>query len=483
MSIRNLKKKTLAGAVSIALAIMVLLPVQQAAANSNLRNEMNRMFGSMSNATAPGVFETNRRGVISGGSLVVRNKIMNTSIVAWQPPSFNAGCGGIDLFGGSFSFINKEQFVALARSIASNAAGYAFYLALDSMCPSCRSVIDNIQKKIQELNQFFGNSCQLAQGLVTDPVGSFEKAREVTGGLAKAVVGGAGDIFESMTGVTGEAPTQNTPKTPEVEKKMRGNIVWEALKTKGVSGWFSYGGDNLNMAIMTVTGTVIIGKDEPAPDGKGTSPKISRLPSGLISGLISFESLVNGGKVKIYRCDENDKCLVPSSNVSETDITGFAQMVRTMLIGQGATPGIIQKIRMGVALQPAERNFIAALPKSMGSMIFRLSRISEEVATGFVIDSSEPLGREMAFDLLKAFSSAAYTAALAEQSNPHATDAMNLLQESRMEIYEQYALMVAKGEKLGDLMQRYNEILKAASIMEINPDVYSPSVTPSSSGA
>lgn len=483
MSIHTLKKKALAGAVSIALAIMVILPGQYAHANSNLRSEMNKMFGSMSNTTAPGVFETNRRGVISGGSVVVRNKIMNTSIVAWQPPSFNAGCGGIDLFGGSFSFINKEQFVALARSIASNAAGYAFYLALDSMCPSCRSVIDNIQKKIQELNQFFGNSCQLAQGLVTDPAGSFEKAREVTGGLAKAVVGGAGDIFESMTGVTGEAPTQNTPKTPDVEKKMRGNIVWEALKTKGVSGWFSYGGDNLNMAIMTVTGTVIIGKDAPASDGKGESAKISRLPSGLITGLISFDELVHGGKVRIYRCDETEKCLDPTDKASETDITGFAQMVRTMLAGNGATPGIIQKIRMGVGLEQSEKNFIAALPKSMGSMVFRLSRISEEVAIGFVIDSSEPIGREMAFELLKAFSSAAYTAAHAEQSNPHAKEAMKLLQESRMEIYEQYALMVSKGEKLGDLMQRYNEILKAATIMEINPDIYSPSLTPSSSGS
>ncbi len=60
----------------------------------------------------------------------------------WQhgvlvPPSFSAGCGGIDLFGGSFSFINMNQFVDLMRAVASNAAGYAFQLAINAMCPDC----------------------------------------------------------------------------------------------------------------------------------------------------------------------------------------------------------------------------------------------------------------------------------------------------------------------------------------------------------
>jgi predicted DsbA family dithiol-disulfide isomerase len=74
------------------------------------------------------------------------------------------------LFGGSFSFINFNQFVQLMRNVAGNAAGYAFQLAVGAMCPWCASVMTDLQKKIQEMNQMFSNSCRLAQGLVNDTV-------------------------------------------------------------------------------------------------------------------------------------------------------------------------------------------------------------------------------------------------------------------------------------------------------------------------
>ncbi|NMR83931.1 conjugal transfer protein TraH, partial [Vibrio parahaemolyticus] len=55
---------------------------------ASLQQEMNQLFGSMTNTTAPGVFGSQRRGVISAGSLVVRNIIMNESLAPMVPPSF-----------------------------------------------------------------------------------------------------------------------------------------------------------------------------------------------------------------------------------------------------------------------------------------------------------------------------------------------------------------------------------------------------------
>ncbi len=37
------------------------------------------------------------------------------NLAAITPPSANAGCGGIDLYMGGFSFVNKEQFVAMLK--------------------------------------------------------------------------------------------------------------------------------------------------------------------------------------------------------------------------------------------------------------------------------------------------------------------------------------------------------------------------------
>ena len=112
---------------------MASMSVPMASAGG-LQNKMDAVFNDMSNVSRPGVFETQRRGVLSGGSAYVRSPIMNTELVNLQAPSFKAGCGGIDFFGGSFSFINADQFVQLLRSVASNAKGYAFQIALDIAC-------------------------------------------------------------------------------------------------------------------------------------------------------------------------------------------------------------------------------------------------------------------------------------------------------------------------------------------------------------
>ena len=100
-------------------------------ANASLNAELDKVFGSMSNVTEPGTFNSASRGVISGGRVVIKNKVMAApDLISMQLPSANGGCGGIDAFGGSFSFINSDQIVQLFRSMASNAAGLAFQMGV-----------------------------------------------------------------------------------------------------------------------------------------------------------------------------------------------------------------------------------------------------------------------------------------------------------------------------------------------------------------
>ena len=90
------------------------------ATSGALQSQMDSVFDSMINVTRPGVFEGQRRGVVSAGSVYVRNKIVDTNVVTFVPPSWKGGCGGIDFFGGSFSFIDADQFIQLMRAVASN---------------------------------------------------------------------------------------------------------------------------------------------------------------------------------------------------------------------------------------------------------------------------------------------------------------------------------------------------------------------------
>lgn len=136
------------------------------ALSSGLQSELNNLFGNMSNFTQPGVYESTRRGVLAGGGAQIRSRRMNIQLIAFEPPNIKAGCGGIDIFLGSFSYINLDQFISFLRAIAANAAGYAFQMALKVSCTICSNVMDAMQQIAQLMNNMNMSSCQLAQGIV-----------------------------------------------------------------------------------------------------------------------------------------------------------------------------------------------------------------------------------------------------------------------------------------------------------------------------
>src|SRR5690606_37988731 len=91
---------------SSAAVLLALTPLFIAPAHASLADELDDMF---SNVTAPGSFSTTLRQGWAGGGVGIRAPIRNISVISFDPPRLSAGCGGIDLFGGSFSFINSEQ--------------------------------------------------------------------------------------------------------------------------------------------------------------------------------------------------------------------------------------------------------------------------------------------------------------------------------------------------------------------------------------
>jgi conjugative transfer pilus assembly protein TraH len=98
--------------------------------------QMKDFLGANSNYSEGGRYESQSRGYFSSPSLYSRNAILEVKPVNITMPSFRAGCGGIDMFAGSFSHINSDQFIALLKAIPSNALGYAFQLAIETISPS-----------------------------------------------------------------------------------------------------------------------------------------------------------------------------------------------------------------------------------------------------------------------------------------------------------------------------------------------------------
>lgn len=425
--------------------------------HADLQSEMNRLFDSMTNVTAPGVFESQRRGVIAGGNVVVRNRIMNENLVSFVSPSFQAGCGGIDMFAGSMSFVNADQFVQLLRSVAANAKGYAFQLALSAMCEKCSQHMETLQKKIQQLNQYFGNSCQMAQGVVNDTLAAYGRKGQTDASLLSSLRG-AGDVFTSWSESNGKNPYENASSVAasEVNETLQGNLVWRALKRHAAADWFAEGDDRFLEAVMSVTGSVIVGELADAGDGAGRSPRVTRLPGNKVT----VEQLIHGGRVALYRCDDSarNQCLNPS--IVAVELTGLAEQVESLLLGTGSTNGIIHKFARNAGVPSvAEKAFMASAPTGIGGMVRTLSALSESAARSFASQAAPFIALEMARALIEDMLASARTVAGVE-NHAYARLLMEDMERARRQIADEYAALQSRYGSAQDLMAHYNQVIQ-----------------------
>lgn len=129
---------------------------------------------SMKELFDKGMFNFNSAGSLSnkkgwsGGGASFRAELVAPNIVSLKLPTWNAGCGGIDFFGGSFSMINSDEINQALRGIMQGASSYAFSLALGSVCPSCKDLAMSLQKRMQQINDMARTSCQAAAGAMSN---------------------------------------------------------------------------------------------------------------------------------------------------------------------------------------------------------------------------------------------------------------------------------------------------------------------------
>ena len=94
------------------------------ALQANVGDSMDRFMddmGGAANVTGPSAFQGQSAGYYSLGNVWTRFPQKTTNIANLQLPRARAGCGGIDIFAGSFSFINASEIVAMLKAVANNA--------------------------------------------------------------------------------------------------------------------------------------------------------------------------------------------------------------------------------------------------------------------------------------------------------------------------------------------------------------------------
>lgn len=452
--LHNAKKSALVAVLSFSTFFM--------AGNSqaSLQDELDSFFGDMSNTTNPGVFETQRRGVISGGRHTTKAKIAEENLVHFTPPSFKGGCGGIDMFGGSFSFISAEQLVQMLRQVAANAKGYAFQIALDTVCTSCATWIESFQKKVQQLNQMNANSCQLAQGLINDATQAFDFQGKTTASLASVTQGIVGDFFSSKEQVeTGKSAEESLPPEELIRLELVGNIVWQQLQKQNAKTWFTYGDQSLLETIMSLTGTII--REHPIPDpNMPGSPSDADTTMPLITKAAKpdlLRAILDGGDVRVYKCDTADHCLNPGE--STIVLKGLATQIEEMLLGTGSAPGVISKFARNQGILTAqEQAFISNLPVGTGAIVRNLAILSEDAARMFALKASNAIALSMVYVTTEELFRAAGLA-VSQSRAPNQAQAIALISQSQQKVREDYKELRSMHGEISALLDHYNTLL------------------------
>lgn len=332
--------------------ISMVVTIYSAITFAGIDSDLNKFFdnlGYATNVSRPRSFNEQQGGYYSGGSLIARGNVENTNIFEVIPPNYAFGCGSIDLFGGAFSFINKEKFLALINNIGKQSIAFGIQVAMQTAAPQLKSVLDQLMGAIQDLNALNINSCNAAATLLG---GVLPKTQATSSTLCESI-GIAKNKFSDYAearqacGFDSKNDEINREKGNEFKYLLGDeyNLAWKALNN---SSMFRED-QNLAELFMSISGSIIMKKH-----GKQANPEY--LMSLAINDQL-IQALVNGGRVEVYSCDKSgsDECLNP-----KTVAITIAKEAAILHKVQGYLTKISQKVLTDEAITGAEKAFINA---------------------------------------------------------------------------------------------------------------------------
>ena len=184
-------KKKIAGVLSA-----VFLSTSPAPAGDMLQF-MEDTMQSLTTVT-PKAYQGQERGYFIGGSASIRFPNENIQPFSFTPPQLKAGCGGIDIIMGGFSYMNFDYLVQKLQQILQVAPAFAFELALSTLCEKCDNILKGLDQLSNQINQMNLNQCQTAKalaGYVGQKMG-FLRAHDQSKGVTDSWFDKAADYIE-----------------------------------------------------------------------------------------------------------------------------------------------------------------------------------------------------------------------------------------------------------------------------------------------
>ncbi|WP_130100415.1 conjugal transfer pilus assembly protein TraH [Siccibacter turicensis] len=383
--------KSLLVAGTVFLTGLAALPAQ-----ADVNSDLNGFFGSLGysgNVTQAQAWQGQAAGYYTGGSVYLRNPVKSVQLISMQLPSLNAGCGGIDAYLGSFSMISGEEIQRFVKQIMSNAAGYAFDLALQTMVPELKQAKDFLQKLASDVNSMNMSSCQAAQGIIGGlwPVSqvSNQKICQDIAGETNMFADWAASRQGCTVGGQGDKVTDKAGEEQKDQVLKNKNLIWDALSRNRLFD----SNRQLKELVMSTVGSIIFNKD-----GDVT------ILTPLVDNRDLVKVLMRGGTAKVYGCDEDTVCLTPvvvSINISESN--ALVTLVKNLMLSMQS------KLVDDKALTEQEKGFVntTSVPvlkyltnaQSMGMSATYLIQVADFIAQDLMIQYLQELVKQASLSL------------------------------------------------------------------------------------
>jgi conjugative transfer pilus assembly protein TraH len=299
---------------------------------ANINNDLDSYFTSLgysSNTTSPHAYHGQQAGYYTGGSTSMRTQVRDVQIVQLNLPSYRSGCGGIDIYAGSFSLIDAAEMKQVLQNTLNSGGAYAFTLALETASPVIENTMNKWNDFRNKLNQASLNSCETSEALVG---GMWPRVRGAQQRVCEDV-GSSSNYFsdwaQARQGCGAGGDFDRAIKSGKNDARYKdliidnGNVVWKAIQHRS----FLQRDSDLAELFMSLSGTVVLYKD-------GNSMQHLSYPA-LVDNDHLVKALLTGGKATIYSCDttDTDGCLHPKTdkviNISENN--AFKSRVENLL--------------------------------------------------------------------------------------------------------------------------------------------------------
>jgi len=375
----------------ITASVIFLTGLALTPAQADVNSDLNGFFGSLGysgNVTQAQAWQGQAAGYFTGGSVYLRNPVKNVQLISMQLPSLNAGCGGIDAYLGSFSTISGEEIQRFVKQIMSNAAGYAFDLALQTMVPELKQAKDFLQKLATDVNSSNMSSCQAAQGII----GGLWPVTQVSQQKICQDIAGETNMFSdwaaSRQGCTvggkGDTVTNKASDAQKDQVLKNKNLIWDALSRNTLFN----GNRQLKELVMSTVGSIIFNKT-----GDVT------ILTPLVDNRDLVKVLMRGGTAKVYGCDEETLCLAPVvANITISESNGLVTLVKNLMLSMQL------KLTDDTALTEQEKGFVntTSVPvlkyltnaQSMGMSATYLIQVADYIAQDLMIQYLQELVKQ-----------------------------------------------------------------------------------------